>query len=84
MLNEAAYCLQQNILESASDGDIGAIFGLGFPPFLGGPFSYMDSLTIKEVVDKLKYYQKLHGTRFKPANILIKMSKAVKKNKFYL
>ena len=70
MLNEAAYCLGEGILRSARDGDIGAIFGLGFPPFLGGPFRYMDSLGIKTVVEKLSALEVIHGERFKPAPIL--------------
>ena len=61
MLNEAAFCLGENILRSARDGDIGAIFGLGFPPFYGGPFRYMDSLGLSEVVNKLENQQQEHG-----------------------
>lgn len=73
MANEAARCLDENIIRSARDGDIGAIFGIGFPPFHGGPFRYMDSLGVDKVVERLEHYQKLHGDRFAPAEVLVKM-----------
>jgi len=75
MLNEAAYCLGENILRSARDGDVGAIFGLGFPPFRGGPFRYMDSLGIDAVLEKLNALQAEHGDRFTPAPVLEELSK---------
>jgi 3-hydroxyacyl-CoA dehydrogenase/enoyl-CoA hydratase/3-hydroxybutyryl-CoA epimerase len=78
MLNEAAYCLQEGILRSPRDGDIGAIFGLGFPPFLGGPFRYMDTLGAAEVVNKLEALKTLHGERFTPALLLIELAKSGK------
>ncbi len=81
MLNEAAYCLDGGILRSARDGDIGAIFGLGFPPFLGGPFRYMDSLGIDVVVSKLQSLAAEHGARFAPAPNLLKL--AEQKQGFY-
>jgi len=78
MLNEAAYCLHEGILRSARDGDIGAIFGLGFPPFLGGPFRYMDTLGAAEVVSKLEALKALHGERFTPAPLLLELAKSGK------
>ncbi|KZN30344.1 fatty-acid oxidation protein subunit alpha [Pseudoalteromonas luteoviolacea S2607] len=56
MLNEASRCLDEGIIASARDGDIGAIFGIGFPPFLGGPFSYMDKRGINKVCSELSTY----------------------------
>ncbi len=78
MLNEAAYCLGEDVLRSARDGDIGAIFGLGFPPFLGGPFRYMDTLGASEVVKKLEALKASHGERFTPAPLLLEVAKASK------
>ena len=75
MLNEAAFCLSDKVLRSARDGDIGAIFGLGFPPFLGGPFRYMDSLGIKSVIEKLGALEKTHGQRFQAAPALLELAK---------
>lgn len=78
MLNEAAYCLGEGVLRSARDGDIGAIFGLGFPPFLGGPFRYMDTLGASAVVDKLEALKAQHGERFTPAPALLELAKSGK------
>jgi 3-hydroxyacyl-CoA dehydrogenase/enoyl-CoA hydratase/3-hydroxybutyryl-CoA epimerase len=74
MLNEAACCLDEGIVASARDGDIGAIFGIGFAPFRGGPFRYMDSMGIGNLVSKLKTYQQRFGDRFAPCALLEKMA----------
>jgi 3-hydroxyacyl-CoA dehydrogenase/enoyl-CoA hydratase/3-hydroxybutyryl-CoA epimerase len=69
-INEAAHCLGDGILRSASDGDVGAIFGLGYPPFRGGPFWTIDQMGAETVVDKLIVLAAKHGDRFEPAQIL--------------
>jgi 3-hydroxyacyl-CoA dehydrogenase/enoyl-CoA hydratase/3-hydroxybutyryl-CoA epimerase len=79
MLNEAARCLDEGIIRNARDGDIGAIFGIGFPPFLGGPFHYMDTLGAETLVSKLNLWSKEHGERFKPCEALVKMAETGKK-----
>lgn len=81
MINEAAYCLEEGILNSATDGDLGAILGLGFPPFLGGPFRYIDRLGADVIVKKLNGFAEEFGPRFKPASIL--MDKAKKGEDFH-
>lgn len=74
MLNEAVRCLEEEIISSARDGDIGAIFGIGFPPFLGGPFRYIDSLGCQQLVAILEGYQQQFGIRFKPCQLLKDMA----------
>lgn len=70
MVNEAVHCLGEGILRSARDGDIGAIFGLGFPPFLGGPFHFIDRHGSAEIVGRLRRLETKYGSRFAPAPLL--------------
>jgi 3-hydroxyacyl-CoA dehydrogenase/enoyl-CoA hydratase/3-hydroxybutyryl-CoA epimerase len=70
-LNEAVLCLQEGILRSPRDGDVGAIFGLGFPPFLGGPFRYLDHLGARFAMEVLERLRAKHGDRFTPAPLLV-------------
>src|SRR5437764_10754627 len=74
MVNEAAHCLGEGILRTARDGDIGAVFGLGWPPFRGGPFRYADSLGAAQVLERLRRYQDRFGARFVPAPRLVELS----------
>lgn len=76
MLNEAAWCLQEQIIRSPRDGDIGAIFGIGFPPFRGGPFRYMDALGVAHVVERLLHFAETEGSRFQPCALLVEMASA--------
>lgn len=66
-LNEAARCLDEGIIASADDGDLGAVFGLGFPPFLGGPFHYAKTLGYDQVRRELDRLAEKFGERFVPA-----------------
>jgi 3-hydroxyacyl-CoA dehydrogenase/enoyl-CoA hydratase/3-hydroxybutyryl-CoA epimerase len=73
-LNEAAHCLQDGVLRSPRDGDVGAVFGLGFPPFLGGPFRYLDHLGARFAVEVLERLAERHGERFRPSGLLVEQS----------
>lgn len=81
MVNEAAHCFGEGVLRSARDGDIGAIFGLGFPPFRGGPFRFADNYGIAALVAELQRHQQLYGKRFAPAPVLLDM--AARNQTFY-
>ncbi|MFK7903833.1 MAG: 3-hydroxyacyl-CoA dehydrogenase NAD-binding domain-containing protein, partial [Chitinophagales bacterium] len=61
MVNEAVHCLQDGIIDNPLDGDIGAVFGLGFPPFRGGPFRMIDDWGATEVVRLLENLAEKHG-----------------------
>jgi len=75
MLNEAARCLDEQVIGSARDGDIGAVFGIGFPPFLGGPFHYIDRLGAADVVNRLTRLTQRYGERFTPCDALIEAAR---------
>ena len=78
-INESVMCLQDGILDTALEGDIGAVFGLGFPPNRGGPFRFVDSVGADNVVGMLKKYEAVYGTAFTPCQLLQDMAKSGKK-----
>jgi 3-hydroxyacyl-CoA dehydrogenase / enoyl-CoA hydratase / 3-hydroxybutyryl-CoA epimerase len=79
MINEAARCLEENIVHSPRDADMGAVFGLGFPPFRGGPFMTIDRLGVSEVLRVLERYEQQYGARFAPAGIIKEYAKTDRK-----
>ena len=76
LVNEACRCFGEGILRSARDGDVGAIFGLGFPPFRGGPFRFVDQIGAKEVLGRLRELEKRLGSRFSPAPVLEEIARS--------
>jgi len=74
MLNEAALAYGEGVVRSPRDGDIGAIFGFGFPPFRGGPLRLIDDVGVGQVVDTLSRLQAEYGARFAPAPVLQQMA----------
>lgn len=76
LLNEAARAFGEGVVRSARDGDIGAIFGIGFPPFRGGPLRTIDALGPAAVVATLEELARAHGDRFAPCEALVDLARA--------
>ena len=74
MLNEAVLCLEDGILRSPRDGDIGAVFGIGFPPFRGGPFRYIGRVGARAVVETLDELEREFPGRYQAARTLRAMA----------
>jgi 3-hydroxyacyl-CoA dehydrogenase/enoyl-CoA hydratase/3-hydroxybutyryl-CoA epimerase len=74
MLNEAAMAWSDGAVRSCRDGDIGALFGFGFPAFRGGPLRVIDDMGANRVVDALSELRDRYGERFAPAPALVDMA----------
>ena len=70
MLNEAARALEEEVVRSPRDGDIGALFGIGFPAFRGGPFRALDAAGPAAAIAILERFTSDYGDRFAPAPLL--------------
>ncbi|EGQ9695557.1 fatty acid oxidation complex subunit alpha FadB [Vibrio parahaemolyticus] len=80
MINEVVLCLQEGIIATPQEADMALVYGLGFPPFRGGVFRYLDSVGIAEFVEMAKQHAGL-GAMYHVPQMLIDM--AAKGESFY-
>lgn len=81
LVNEAARCLEEGVVRSPRDGDVGAVFGIGFPPFRGGPFRYIDAIGAARIVEQLEELHARYAPRFAPCELLVAMAR--REERFY-
>ena len=79
MINEAVMCLEEGIISNTADGNLGAVFGIGFLPFTGGPFRYIDQLGADKVVVRMKVLENKYGVRYTPRPLLVEFAQEQKK-----
>jgi 3-hydroxyacyl-CoA dehydrogenase/enoyl-CoA hydratase/3-hydroxybutyryl-CoA epimerase len=67
LVNEAILCLDDGGVSAARDGDVIAVKSVGFPPFRGGPFRYVEELGAAELSARMRGFEASFGSRFTPA-----------------
>ena len=73
MIIETVRCLDEGIVETAAEADMGLIMGVGFPPFRGGALKYADSIGMKTILEKCAKYSHL-GKLYEPTESMKKMA----------
>jgi 3-hydroxyacyl-CoA dehydrogenase / enoyl-CoA hydratase / 3-hydroxybutyryl-CoA epimerase len=81
MVNEAARCLEEQIVTDPADVDFAMIMGAGFAPFRGGPLRYTDAVGAAKLAGAMSCLTDSGATHFVPCNLLAEM--AAKGKKFY-
>ena len=72
--NEAARCLDEGVLRSAADGNIGSIFGWGFAPFHGGALQFINAMGAATFVARARELEARFGPRFRPASGVVRQA----------
>ena len=75
MLNEAIMCLEEGIIANVNDGNLGAVFGIGFLPYTGGPFRYINHLGTAKVLARMQEFETKYGAKFTPRPMLVELAK---------
>ncbi len=73
---ETVRCLQEEIVACARDADIGAVLGLAFPPFRGGPLHWLDQLGLEHAAARMETLALHNGERFRAPPLLLDTARA--------
>jgi 3-hydroxyacyl-CoA dehydrogenase/enoyl-CoA hydratase/3-hydroxybutyryl-CoA epimerase len=76
LLVPSARTYAEGVVPDPQSADLGAIFGLGFPPWTGGPMSYIDTIGLDKFVATADMLAQRHGSRFMPPNRLREMAES--------
>jgi len=68
---EAVRCLEEGVLKSVRDGNIGSVFGIGFPQWTGGQLQYVNSVGLREFITRARELAGRYGERFNPPKLLL-------------
>ncbi|KAI9908735.1 hypothetical protein PsorP6_003804 [Peronosclerospora sorghi] len=79
-VNEAVLSVQHDIIASPTEGDIGGVFGIGFPPFIGGPFRYVKKIGSTQFTEMMQHYADKYCEQFTPARYCKIWPKPTKKS----
>jgi 3-hydroxyacyl-CoA dehydrogenase/enoyl-CoA hydratase/3-hydroxybutyryl-CoA epimerase len=76
MVNEAARCLEEQVVRSAAELDLALIFGTGFPPFRGGLCRWADQEGLDRIIATLERFESAVAERFRPSEALRRTAEA--------
>ncbi|MDH2997895.1 fatty-acid oxidation protein subunit alpha [Pasteurellaceae bacterium LFhippo2] len=76
MINEACWCLQDNVILSKDEGNVASVLGFDFPDFRGGIYAYIDKIGAKEIVSQLRKHTQIYGARFEPCEWLLEQAES--------
>ena len=72
---ETIRCLEENVLESTRDANIGSIFGIGFPGWTGGAIQFVNHVGVKTFAERAEQLRSRYGERFAPPALLLRHAK---------
>ena len=75
---EAVRAMEDGVLRTVIDGNIGAIFGIGYPPYTGGPFQFINSYGVAAFVERARELANAYGERFEPPALLVEHAEGEK------
>jgi 3-hydroxyacyl-CoA dehydrogenase/enoyl-CoA hydratase/3-hydroxybutyryl-CoA epimerase len=72
---ETVRCLEENVLTSVRDANIGSIMGIGYPVWTGGILQFINQTGLEAFIERAEYLHATFGERFKVPNSLKEMAK---------